>query len=53
MIVVTFNEVGPGEFPIVMVVVNVQPFTSFTTTVYVPAANPGYAIVVVNALPFT
>ena len=45
--------VGPLASVIVADVENIQPFTSFTSTAYVPAAKLGYTSVAVNALPFT
>ena len=39
-VLVTTKAVGPGESITIALVVNVQPFASFTITVYVPAAKP-------------
>ena len=47
------RPVGPGVFTMVAVVLKVQPCTSFTITVYVPAAKPAYLVAPVNGLPFT
>ena len=53
MVEETTNAVGPAKLVIVAEVVNVQPFTSLTTTVYVPAAKPVTVVVPEKGPPFT
>ena len=51
MVLVTAIAVGPGVFTIVVLVVNVHPFASFTITGYGPAANAVKLVVAANAPP--